>query len=103
MRNEQPVGATKRLHKRVRLIEVDRGGGDPAGQLGSVGAPGKRNDIDRIGSKKAGQRRADATCRARDGDARLARRGLNFFGHGVTSYLGTIGPTYLERSFQDVK
>ncbi len=62
MRNEQPIDATKRLHKRLRLIEVDRGGGDTAGQLGRIGPPGQRNDIDRIGGKEAGQRRADATC-----------------------------------------
>src|ERR1700691_5288276 len=80
MRNEQPIGATKRRHKRVRLIEVDRGDGDTAGQLGRIGPPGQRDEFDCIRAKKTGQRRADATGRPGDGDPRLARGGLNFFG-----------------------
>src|SRR5258707_15321635 len=108
MRNEQPVGSTKRILKRMRPIEIDSGDADTLagilGQLSRVGPPGQHGDIDRIGSEEAGQRRADATCRAGYGDPRLVRRRLDFPGHvEVTLVSGTISPRYMERSFQDVK
>ena len=31
MRNEQPIGTTKRLVKRMRLIEIDRGDAETLG------------------------------------------------------------------------
>src|SRR5258705_3151971 len=81
MRNEQPIGTTKCLLKRMRLIEIDSGDAGTLGQLSRVGPPGQHGDIDRIGSEQAGQRRADATRRTRYGDARLARCRLDFPGH----------------------
>jgi len=81
MRNEQPIGSTKSILKRMRLIEIDSGDAGTLGQLSRVGPPGQHGDIDRIGSEEAGQRRADATCRAGYGDPRLVRRRLDFPGH----------------------
>src|ERR1700730_10035013 len=82
MRNEQPIGPTKRILKRMRLIEIDSGDAGTLGQLSRIGPPGQHGDIDRIGSEEAGRRRADATRRADYGDPRLVRRRLDFLGHG---------------------
>ena len=82
MRNEQPIGPTKCLLKRMRLIEIDSGDAGTLGQLSRVGPPGQHDYIDRIGSEEAGQRRADATRRADYGDPRLVGRRLDFLGHG---------------------
>ena len=104
MRNEQPIGPTKRIPKGMRLIEIDSGDAGTLGQLSRVGPPGQHGDIDRIGSEEAGQRRADATRRADYGDPRLVRRRLDFLDMSkLPLYLGTISPRYMERSFQDVK
>jgi hypothetical protein len=81
VRKEQPIGAMKRVLKRMRLIEINSGNAGPLGQLNCVGAPGQHDDIDRIGSKQAGQRRADAPRRTRYGNARFARCRLDFHGH----------------------
>ena len=50
MRKEQPIGTTKRLLKRMRLIEINSGDAGVAGQLNRVGPPGQHGDIDRIES-----------------------------------------------------
>jgi hypothetical protein len=81
MRNEQPVGTTKRVLTRIRLIEIDSGDAGTLGQLSRVGPPGQHRDIDRIGSEEAGQRRADATRGTGYGDSQLVRRRLDFLGH----------------------
>ena len=87
MRNEQPIGPTKSILKRMRLIEIDSGDAGTLGQLSRVGPPGQHGDIDRIGSEEAGQRRADATRRAGDGDPRLVRR-LDLLGDFLRDFLG---------------
>src|SRR5258705_14007314 len=53
MRNEQPIGPTKSILKRMRLIEIDSGDAGTLGQLSRVGPPGQHGDIDRIGSEEA--------------------------------------------------
>ena len=104
MRNEQPIGPTKRILKRMWLIEIDSGDAGTLRQLNRVGPPGQHGEIDRIGIKEAGQRRADAPRRTRYGNARLAGYRLDFPGHvEVPLVFGTVSPTYMERSFQDVK
>ena len=37
MRNEEPIGTTKRLLKRIRPIEIDRSDRDTVRRLGSIG------------------------------------------------------------------
>jgi len=69
MRNEQPIGPTKSILKRMRLIEIDRG------------------DVDTSGAMRA-------------------LRGVGWIFLDMSKlplYLGTISPTYMERSFHEVK
>ena len=53
MRNEEPIGTTKRLLKRIRPIEIDRSYRDTVRRLGSIGPPGQRHDVDRVGGEQA--------------------------------------------------
>ena len=97
MRNEEAIGTTKRILKRMRLIEIDRGDADTLRHLGRIGPPGQHGDIDRIGSKEAWSGLADATRCARYGDTRLCRVDWIFLDMAkLPLYVGTISPAYME-------
>jgi hypothetical protein len=108
MRNEQPIGPTKRILKRLRPIEIDSGDADTLGgtfgQLNRVGPPGQHGDIDRIGSEEAGQRQPTRPVAPAMAIRGLCDAGWIFLDMSkLPLYLGTISPRYMERSFQDVK